>query len=214
MSYTTTPISTQFATGESLGTPALAAGTEAPPARPAPESAAGLIVFGLGGNVGDREAVLRWAARRLRQLFGPLRVAPLYRTAPVSPIPQAHYFNTVVMADMPPDDAPDPREVLSQVKALERRTGRCDVQSDAPRTLDVDLLLFGDLVRDRRENPPAPGLELILPHPRMRGRRFVLAPLHDLAPDLRLPPDGARVKELLAELGSEQDVQKIGWCRP
>ncbi len=210
MSYRTTPTSTRIATRESLRAPALAATTEAP----AVESATGLLVFGLGGNVGDREAVLRWAVERLRQLFGPSRVAPLYRTAPVSPIPQAHYFNTVILAQLPPEHAPDPREVLAQIKALERRTGRCDVKRDAPRTLDVDLLLFGDLVHDEEPGEGAGTAELILPHPRMRGRRFVLAPLHDLAPDLRLPPDGAQVKDLLAALGSGQQVEKIAWSRP
>ncbi len=210
MSYTTTP--TRIATKESLGTPALAAPTAAMAARPQLESVTDLIVFGLGGNVGDREAVLRWAAERLRQLFGPLRVAPLYRTAPISPIPQAHYLNTVILANLPPENAPNPREVLMQIKALERRTGRRDAQRDAPRTLDIDLLLFGDQVRDPPESA-AGALEVILPHPRMRGRRFVLAPLHDLAPDLRLPPDGARVKDLLAALGSDQQIEKIRWNR-
>ena len=130
----------------------------------------------------------------------------------MSPIPQAHYLNTVILADLPPENAPDPREVLLQVKALEHRTGRCEAKRDAPRTLDIDLLLFGDLVRG--EEGGDGDAELILPHPRMRGRRFVLAPLADLAPDLRLPPDGARVKELLAALGSEQHIEKIGWSWP
>ncbi len=144
----------------------------------------------------------------MRRLFGPLKVAPLYRTAPVSPIPQAYFFNTVILAKLPPDNPPDPREILMQVKALERRTGRLSRERDRPRTLDVDLLLYGDRVY------PAAGRtedELILPHPRMRDRRFVLAPLNDLAPELRLPPDGARVKDLLAALGSCQEVEKIHW---
>ncbi len=161
-----------------------------------------VLVFGLGSNVGDREAVLRWAVGRLRRLFGPLKVAPLYRTAPVSPIPQAYFFNTVTLAILPPDHDPDPREILMQIKALERHTGRLDGPRDRPRTLDVDLLLCGD---------PVCSTELILPHPRMRDRRFVLAPLNDLAPDLRLPPDGARVNDLLAALGSDQEAEKIGW---
>lgn len=147
--------------------------------------------------------MLRWAIDRLRRLFGPLQVAPLYRTAPVSPIPQAYFYNTVTLAHLSPDDVPDPREVLRSIKALERRTGRQDGPRDRARTLDVDLLLCGDLV--------CSGESLDVPHPRMRGRRFVLAPLNDLAPDLRIPPDGARVKDLLAALGSRQEVERIGW---
>ncbi len=155
--------------------------------------------------------MLRWAAGRLRELFGPLQVAPLYRTAPVSPFPQADFFNTVILANLPPDGVPGPHEVLMQAKALERRIGRLGRERGRPRTLDVDILLFGDLIYPAAPIPDAPNHELILPHPRMRERRFVLAPLNDLVPDLRLPPDGARVGDLLAALGSEQDVEKIGW---
>ena len=175
------------------------------------ESVANLLVFGLGGNVGDREAVLRWAVGRLRRLFGPLEVAPLYRTAPVSPFPQSHFFNTVTVASLPSVNAPDPCRVLTRVKALERRAGRLSRERDRPRTLDIDLLLFGDRVSSAPPRAGADATELILPHPRMRNRRFVLAPLADLAPDLHLPPDGARVKDLLAALGSRQEVDKIGW---
>ncbi len=155
--------------------------------------------------------MLRWAIEHLSQLVGPLKVAPLYRTAPVSPIPQAHFFNTVTLANLPSGNAADPREILRRVKALERRTGRCGGQRDRPRTLDVDLLLFGDLVCSAATGLHGEDDALILPHPRMRDRRFVLAPLNDLAPDLRIPPDGACVKDLLAALGSRQVVEKIGW---
>ncbi len=177
----------------------------------AASSVSDLIVFGIGGNVGDREAVLRWAVERIRQLVGPLKVAPLYRTAPVSPIPQAHFFNTVILANLPSGNALDPREILRQVKVLERRTGRCGGARDRPRTLDIDLLLFGDLVCSAPTGHDEDDTLLILPHPRMRDRRFVLAPLNDLAPDLRIPPDGARVRDLLATIGSRQEVEKIGW---
>ena len=181
------------------------------------------MVFGLGGNVGDREAVLRWAVTRLRELFGPLRVAPLYRTAAVSPFQQPHFFNTVTVTRLPPSEPPDPYRVLMRIKDLERRTGRLSGERDRPRTLDIDLLLYGDLVCSETPDPSSPtatgraaeNVELILPHPRMRQRRFVLAPLNDLVPDLRLPPDGARVSDLLAALGSRrQEVEKIDWSVP
>ena len=79
---------------------------------------------------GDREAVLSWAIVRLRELFGPLRVAPLYRTAPVSPIPQAYFFNTVTLTYLPPDDVPDPREILMQIS---RGHERCVGSARLPR---------------------------------------------------------------------------------
>lgn len=145
-------------------------------------------------------------------------MAPLYRTAPVSPIPQADYLNSVVLAQLPAGAA-DPDQILDQVKTLEQLAGRRDGERFGPRPLDIDLLLVGDLVRsdgpattdDRSRRGGRPGRELTLPHPRMRRRRFVLAPLGDLAPELRLPPDGALVCDLLAALGEEQRAEQIGW---
>ncbi len=138
-------------------------------------------------------------------------MAPLYQTAPISPVPQPDFLNTVALTSLPKTDTLDPLEVLDQVKALERLAGRREGERDGPRPLDIDLLLFGDLVRnsssDRRSR------DLTLPHPRMRSRRFVLAPLADLAPALPLPPDGALVRDLLAALGEEQQVEKLDWGR-
>lgn len=168
----------------------------------------GLIALGLGGNVGDIEAALGRAIDQLGRLLGPLEVAPLYRTAPVSPIPQGDFLNTVVLAARA--GAPGPEEILARTQALERDAGRRPGARFGPRPLDVDLLLYGDLVLGA---PTAEGPELVVPHPRLRRRRFVLAPLHDLRPTLRLPPDGAAVSDLLAALGPEQPVERIGWRR-
>lgn len=170
-----------------------------------PTSARELLAFGLGSNAGDSLTTLRWALEELRRLYGPLAVAPLYRTAPISPIPQPDFLNSVALAARPPGHAFAPAKVLERIKALERRAGRRSGARFGPRPLDVDLLLFGDLEQG------ADGADLILPHPRMRLRRFVLAPLNDLAPDLALPPDGAAVGELLAALGGGQRVEKIAW---
>ncbi len=170
------------------------------------------MVFGLGANVGDCEACLRWAIARLRDLYGPVRIAPLYRTEPLSPIPQTPFLNTVVLADLPLNGRPDPRAVLDQAKALEKQAGRAPGERFGPRPLDVDLLLFGDLVCSQPDDGSrGERRDLTLPHPRMRQRRFVLAPLHDLAPGLRIPPDQATVKNLLADLGSDQVVETIDW---
>ena len=170
------------------------------------------MAFGLGANLGDCRANLSWALDRLAQLYGPLRVAPLYRTEPISAVPQPPFLNTVALARLPARGRPDPQDVLNQAKALEHQAGRQQNERFGPRPLDVDLLLFGDLVCSY---PNAAGggerRDLILPHPRMRQRRFVLAPLSDLAPDLRLPPDDARVDDLLAALGSDQGVETISW---
>lgn len=93
--------------------------------------------------------------------------------------------------------------MLALAKALELAAGRRRGERFGPRPLDVDLLLYGDL----QSSDP----ELTLPHPRLRERRFVLEPLAEIAPDLRVPPDGARVGDLLARLPPGERVERIGW---
>lgn len=128
------------------------------------------------------------ALARIAARFGPLDVAPFYRTAPVSSIPQPDYLNTVALGHT----SESPEDLLGFALALERELGRSERPRDAPREIDVDLLFVGDQLRA--------GAALTLPHPRLRERRFVLAPLADVAPDLPLPPDGATARQLLASL--------------
>jgi 2-amino-4-hydroxy-6-hydroxymethyldihydropteridine diphosphokinase len=97
-----------------------------------------------------------------------------------------------------------PEALLSLGKALEREAGREEGPRYGPRPLDVDLLVYGGLV--------LAGPELTVPHPRLRERRFALAPLADLAADLELPPDGARVADLLAAVGQEREVERLAWA--
>ncbi len=108
--------------------------------------------------------------RQLEASLGPLRVASLYRSRPVSPIAQPDFLNTAALART----ALEPEAVLALGKALERAAGRRDGPRFGPRPLDIDLLLYGD---ERRDDP-----EMTLPHPRMRERGFVLAPLAEIAP--------------------------------
>ena len=96
-----------------------------------------------------------------------------------------------------------PEEVMGVSKGLEWLAGRRLGPRNAPRPLDVDLLVFGDKVIRRPE--------ITLPHPRLRQRMFALAPLAEIAPDLPIPPDGARVVELLQALDPDQDVVKSKW---
>ena len=140
---------------------------------------------------GPVERTLSLALSRLRLLFADLRVASLYRSAAVSPVPQPDYLNTVAVGHLLDTDL-QPEAVLAICKALEWEAGRRRNLRFGPRPLDVDLLLWGDRVSDRPE--------LTLPHPRLRERRFVLEPLAEIAPDLRVPPDGVTVRELLARL--------------
>jgi 2-amino-4-hydroxy-6-hydroxymethyldihydropteridine diphosphokinase len=126
-------------------------------------------------------------------------VASLYRSLPLSPVPQPDFLNTAAVAST----ALPPEAVLALAKALEQAAGRRRGVRFGPRPLDVDLLLYGSLRSD------AP--ELTLPHPRLRERRFVLEPLAEIAPDLAVPPDGATVRELLARVEGQPGVERIGW---
>jgi 2-amino-4-hydroxy-6-hydroxymethyldihydropteridine diphosphokinase len=145
----------------------------------------------LGSNLGDRRALLEDAVERLGALSGSrvVRASPWIETAAVGGPPgQPSYLNGVV--ELETELAP--RELLEQLLALERRAGRVRGEPNAPRTLDLDLLLYGDV--DARE----PGL--VVPHPRMEEREFVLEPLAHIAPSLRLPRSRRTVSQRLAEL--------------
>ena len=128
-----------------------------------------------------------------------MRIASLYRTAAVSPVPQPDYLNTAVLASA----SLEPGELLALAKALELAAGRRRGARFGPRPLDIDLLLYGE----RQSSAP----ELTLPHPRLRERRFVLEPLAEIAPDLQIPPDGARVSDLLARLPPGEVVERVEW---
>ncbi len=112
-------------------------------------------------------------------------------------MPQPWYLNTVARGwtDLPPE------AVLALTKLLELRAGRRRAARGAPRPLDIDLLLYGSRL--------ATDAELSLPHPGLRQRSFVLAPLADLAPRLRLPPDGTTPAELLAALPDDGGLQRL-----
>jgi len=129
--------------------------------------------LGLGSNLGDRWRYLREAVAGLPDVAA---VSPVYETAPVAgPEGQGPYLNLV--AELDTDLTP--RRLLEVARRLEEGAGRVRAERWGPRTLDVDVLLVGDLTVDEPD--------LVVPHPRMWQRRFVVAPLADLAPEL-VPP--------------------------
>lgn len=126
--------------------------------------------LGLGANLGDRWAALRRAVASLPDVVA---VSPVYETAPVGgPVGQPPYLNAVVALDT----ELTPRQLLEVAHRLEQEAGRVRAERWGPRTLDVDVLLVGDLVVDEPD--------LQVPHPRLWGRPFVLIPLADVAPEL------------------------------
>lgn len=127
----------------------------------------------LGSNLGDRVAWLRLAVEGLRAGGDVVAVSPVFETAPVGgPDGAGAYLNAVVQLDT----APDARALLERAQALEAAAGRVRTVHWGPRTLDVDVVWIDGVAVDEPD--------LVVPHPRMWERRFVLAPLAELAPDL------------------------------
>ncbi len=145
-----------------------------------------LAYVGLGANLGDRDATIRRAV----ELLGARRVSTVCETEPWGYVDQPRFLNGV--AEVETDEGP--RALLERLFEIERALGRTRAGPRyGPRTIDLDLLLYGDLELDE------PGLTL--PHPRMHERAFVLEPLAELAPELVVPGRGP-LKALLSRLQS------------
>lgn len=140
---------------------------------------------------------LRRGVEKLRAAdFEVLRVSGVYETEPVDLKEQPDFLNLVVEADT----TLFPISLLQRVARIEKEMGRKRQVAKGPRTIDIDILLYGSVVME------TPFLQI--PHPRMTGRRFVLEPLAELAPDLRHPVTHKTVRELLAS-APRQVVRKI-----
>ena len=149
------------------------------------------VVIALGSNVGDRMDTLQGAVGAL--FDGPgmqfLAVSPVYETDPVGGPPQPDYLNAVLIAET----ALSARTVLERAQNVEAAFQRTRETAWGPRTLDVDIITFGDEVSD--------DADLVLPHPRAHERAFVLAPWNDIDPGAEIPGRG-RVADLLAKSGT------------
>jgi len=139
---------------------------------------------GVGSNLGDREATIRAA---IAALPGVVAVSTLRETEPVGVVDQPAFLNGAVVLET----ALPPRELLELLLAVERDLGRERRERWGPRSIDLDLLVYGDVSVDE------PGLTV--PHPRLHERRFALEPLAELDPELELPGRG-RVRDLLSGL--------------
>ena len=156
--------------------------------------------LGLGSNLGDRLQVLRGAREHLQKNPAVTIVssAPLYETAAVGgPEGQPPYLNTVLQIET----VYSPERLLELCQQIEEVFDRQRNERWGPRTLDIDILFFDSIIRM--------DLDLVLPHPRLHERAFVLAPLADLAPDLTHPVVFLTVEELLLRLDSTEGVQRV-----
>jgi 2-amino-4-hydroxy-6-hydroxymethyldihydropteridine diphosphokinase len=145
------------------------------------------VYLSLGSNVGSREQMLQEA---LRLLAAPdlrlTRLSSVYETEPQDVKDQPWFLNLVAEAETDLF----PMQLLARIHKIERQLGRKRTLAKGPRNIDIDILLFGNAVID--------SASLVIPHPRMAERRFVLEPLVELAPDLRHPLLKRTIKELLA----------------
>ena len=149
-----------------------------------------IAAISIGSNLGDRRAHVEFACGRLQQLLREPSFSSLYDTDPVGVADsQPRYLNAAAVGRT---DA-TARELLQILQRIEAEGGRERPFRNAPRTLDLDLILLGDLVIDE----PA----LIVPHPRFRERRFVLEPLVEIGPTLRDPVSGQTILDLWNGLG-------------
>jgi 2-amino-4-hydroxy-6-hydroxymethyldihydropteridine diphosphokinase len=148
-----------------------------------------VVYLGLGSNIGDREALLQSALDALNRPDLRLRRASsLYETEPIGLRDQRWFLN--LAAEFETDLFP--RQLLHRIQRIEKQLGRKRIVVNGPRTIDIDILLYGSFIVTTDE--------LEIPHPRYRERRFTLAPLAELQPDLRDPVTGQSMSELLAAL--------------
>jgi len=154
----------------------------------------------LGSNLGDRKKILTDACGKLADLpqTRVVAVSSFYETEPIDSPPNSPMFlNAVVLIDT----ALAPLELLRETQAIENAFGRVRSVPNAPRTLDIDILFYGDLILDTPE--------LTLPHPRAYLRRFVLEPLAELLPDFILPNQTQTVSQLLKKIPVETSLLNI-----
>ena len=174
-----------------------------PPVLAEPPGAPTRVVLALGANLGDRREALQAAVEALAGYEGVrvVAVSPVVETAPVGGPPQPDYLNAVVLVDT----LLSPLDLLAACQQVEHDLGRLRSERWGPRTLDIDVITYGDVVA---ESTP-----LQVPHPRAAGRAFVLAPWLEVDPEAVLPgPDGepVAVKRLLRKAADRKGVRDAG----
>ncbi len=155
------------------------------------------IYLGLGSNLEDRMNNLHLGIDFLSERIKVEKMSPVYDTAPVGETKQPRFLNMVIQIST---RLPAPT-LLFMVKGIEAKLGRVPI--DTPRPIDIDVLFYGDQVIN---TPP----QLVVPHPRLAERAFVLTPLADIAPDLVHPVKKKAIKQLLEEVKGKEDVVRWG----
>jgi 2-amino-4-hydroxy-6-hydroxymethyldihydropteridine diphosphokinase len=156
-----------------------------------------LVYLSLGSNVGDREAQLQDALAKLAAVGSVVATSSFYETEPVEFTRQPWFLNCAIALET----NKTPEQLMAAILRIEEEMGRRRVQKKGPRSIDIDILLFGDTII----NYP----ELTIPHPAMHQRRFVLEPLAEIAPELLHPVLKKTIGELLDSLPPGQVVKRL-----
>jgi 2-amino-4-hydroxy-6-hydroxymethyldihydropteridine diphosphokinase len=155
------------------------------------------VYLGLGSNLEDRQRNIDMALDFLSERIKIEQASPIYDTAPVGNTNQPRFLNMVVKISTRLPAA----TLLFMVKGIEAKLGRVPI--DSPRPIDIDILFYGDQVIN---TPP----NLVVPHPRVHERAFVLVPLADIAPDFVHPINKKKIKELKDQVEGKEDVKLFG----
>jgi 2-amino-4-hydroxy-6-hydroxymethyldihydropteridine diphosphokinase len=157
------------------------------------------VYIALGANLGDRRANLAEALRRMEPDIHVEAVSALYESPPQPPAPPPLYLNAACRVTT----RLEPRDLLALLKRIEREMGRETTERWAPRPIDLDIALYDDRIVDEGD--------LVIPHPRLAERAFVLRPLLDLDPNLTHPVSGERLADLLQGVETKSLTQAAGF---
>lgn len=146
-----------------------------------------IVYLGLGSNIGDKAAQITQALDRLGKVFTVKRVSPIYLTEPVGLKDQDWFLNCVAEVET----EKDPEKLLSALQSIEKKMGKTKTKVNGPRTIDIDILFYDEQIVNRKN--------LVIPHPRLHTRLFVLRPLMDLNPGFLHPVLKKTIQELYAE---------------
>lgn len=156
-----------------------------------------IVYLSLGSNLGDRSQNLRQAIDRLGELGNVAAVSSFYDTEPVELTSQPWFLNCALKLDT----EKMPRQLMAATLAIEQEMGRQRKQAKGPRTIDIDILLFGSSIIDLPS--------ITVPHPKLHQRRFVLEPLAEIAPEVRHPVFKRTIREMRDALPAGQLVKRV-----